>query len=43
MPNLFLTGQNINIHGVMGVTFGSILTCGELIGSRYLLNKMHEI
>jgi phytoene dehydrogenase-like protein len=43
IPNLFLTGQNINIHGVMGVTFGSILTCGELIGSRYLLNKMHEI
>jgi all-trans-retinol 13,14-reductase len=42
IPNLYLTGQNINIHGVMGVTFGSILTCSELIGSQYLLNKIHD-
>jgi all-trans-retinol 13,14-reductase len=40
--NLFLTGQSINIHGVMGVTLGSILTCSELIGSQYLLNKLQN-
>jgi all-trans-retinol 13,14-reductase len=42
VKNLFLTGQNINIHGVIGVTIGSILTCSELIGSAYLLKKMKE-
>jgi all-trans-retinol 13,14-reductase len=42
IKNLYLTGQNINIHGVMGVTLGSILTCSELIGSQYLLNKMQN-
>jgi all-trans-retinol 13,14-reductase len=42
VPNLFLTGQNINIHGVIGVTISSILTCGELIGLHNLLNKMRD-
>ena len=42
IKNLFLTGQSINIHGVMGVTLGSILTCSELIGSQYLLNKLQN-
>jgi all-trans-retinol 13,14-reductase len=40
--NLFLTGQNINIHGVIGVTISAILTCGELIGLSYLLEKMRH-
>jgi len=31
IPNLFLTGQNTNIHGVLGVTVGSFLTCSQLI------------
>jgi all-trans-retinol 13,14-reductase len=43
LPNLFLTGQNINIHGVMGVTIGSVLTCGELIGTQNILNKIRNV
>jgi all-trans-retinol 13,14-reductase len=42
VSNLFLTGQNINIHGVIGVTICSIMTCSELLGSKYLLKKMSE-
>ena len=42
IPNLLMTGQNINLHGVMGVTLGSLLTCGELIGFNYLLKKIHD-
>jgi all-trans-retinol 13,14-reductase len=42
VKNLFLTGQNINIHGVIGVTICSIMTCSELIGSGYLLKKMSD-
>jgi len=29
LPNLFLTGQNINLHGVLGVSMTSFLTCAE--------------
>ncbi len=42
VPNLLMTGQNINLHGVMGVTIGSLLTCGELIGFDFLLKKIRE-
>lgn len=42
VPNLYLTGQNINSHGVIGVTICSILTCSELLGSNYLLKKMRN-
>ena len=31
IKNLMLTGQNINIHGFLGVVFGSILTCSHII------------
>ena len=31
-PNLFMTGQNLNLHGVLGVTMTSFLTCAEIIG-----------
>jgi len=32
VPNLFFTGQNINIHGVSGVSVSSFYTCAEIIG-----------
>ncbi len=42
LPNLFLTGQNINLHGVLGVTVSSVLTCAEIIGKEYLVNKIRN-
>lgn len=30
--NLFLTGQNLNLHGVLGVSMTSFMTCSELVG-----------
>ena len=32
VPNLFFTGQNLNLHGILGVSITSFLTCSELIG-----------
>jgi phytoene dehydrogenase-like protein len=32
VPNLLLTGQNINIHGVLGVSITSLMTCSQIIG-----------
>lgn len=40
VPNLLLTGQNINLHGVLGVTESALVTCGAIIGKEYLLNKI---
>lgn len=40
IPNLFLTGQSLNVHGALGVTLTSMLTCAELLGSEYLARKI---
>jgi all-trans-retinol 13,14-reductase len=40
IPGFYFTGQNINLHGVLGVTIGAVLTCGEILGLEYLLNKV---
>jgi len=42
IPNLLLTGQNIGIHGVIGVTIGSVVTCSELLGMNYLITKIRN-
>lgn len=40
IPNLLLTGQNVNLHGVLGVSITSIATCAELVGMEYLLERV---
>jgi len=43
LKNLLLTGQNINLHGIVGTPLTAIYTCAELLGLEYLLNKIrHE-
>jgi len=42
IPNLFFTGQNINIHGMLGVSISSLLTCGEFVGLPDLINEINE-
>jgi all-trans-retinol 13,14-reductase len=42
VPNLLLTGQNLNLHGVLGVTVSSVVTCSELLGQEYLIKKIKE-
>ncbi len=43
VPNLFLTGQNVNLHGVIGVSIGSILTCAEFLGLNHILDKIKKV
>jgi all-trans-retinol 13,14-reductase len=40
IPNLMFTGQNLNIHGVLGTTISAVITCSEIVGFRYLLDKI---
>ncbi|MGB6084171.1 phytoene desaturase family protein [Moheibacter sp.] len=42
IKNLFLTGQSISMHGILGVTIGAVLTCSELIGRKYLVDKINS-
>lgn len=42
ISNLFLTGQSLNVHGALGVTLTSMLTCAELLGSEYLARKIGD-
>ncbi len=42
IKNLLLTGQSIALHGIFGVTVGSILTCSELIDKNYLITKINN-
>ncbi|MCF8461344.1 MAG: NAD(P)/FAD-dependent oxidoreductase [Flavobacteriales bacterium] len=40
IPNLWLTGQYLNLHGVMGVTISSIITCSQFLDKKKLLERI---
>jgi all-trans-retinol 13,14-reductase len=42
IPKMYLTGQNTNLHGMLGVTIGAVLTCGEIIGLEMLMKKIRN-
>lgn len=42
IPGFFFTGQNVNLHGVLGVTIGSVMTCSEILGAEYLIKKIRN-
>ncbi len=42
IKNLYFTGQSLNMHGILGVTISGVVTCSEILGGEYLLNKILE-
>ncbi|MCO5239066.1 MAG: NAD(P)/FAD-dependent oxidoreductase [Chitinophagaceae bacterium] len=42
LQNLYLTGQNINIHGVLGSTISALLTCVTLLGNENVVEKIRN-
>lgn len=42
VKNLYFTGQNLNMHGILGVTINSVITCGAIINQDYLLEKIKK-
>jgi len=42
IPNLLLTGQNLNLHGVLGVAISAVVTSSEIFGMKYLLDKIRN-
>lgn len=42
IKNMYFTGQSLNMHGILGVTISGVVTCSEILGGEYLLNKILE-
>lgn len=40
LKNLYMTGQNLNVHGALGVTLTAMLTCADFLGQEYLAKKV---
>ncbi len=44
VQNLLLTGQNINLHGILGVPLNAVITVAEMTGGiEHLINKINQI
>jgi len=42
VKNLYLTGQNLVFHGILGASIGAVLTCSNFIDNNVLLNKIKD-
>jgi all-trans-retinol 13,14-reductase len=42
IPNLFLTGQNLNLHGILGTTISSLVTCADILGNDDFIEKIKD-
>ncbi len=42
IPNLYFTGHHLNMHGALGVTSSAMLTCSEILGFDYLIDKIRK-
>ncbi|MEG2079341.1 NAD(P)/FAD-dependent oxidoreductase [Chryseobacterium sp.] len=43
IENLFLTGQSVNMHGILGCTIGAFNTCAEILGKELIDERLLEI
>ena len=42
VDNLYLTGQNVRLHGILGVTITGFLTVGEMLGKDSFFDKVFK-
>jgi len=42
IKNLYLTGQSVNLHGVLGVTISALLTCFNFVDQRKLMKSIRN-
>jgi len=42
IPNLLLTGQNLNLHGILGVTVSAVVTTSHILGMSNLIKKIQN-
>ncbi len=42
LPNLLLTGQSLNLHGILGVSKTAVITCGCILGAEVLEKEIQD-
>ena len=42
LPNLYLTGQNLNLHGILGTTMSGLVTCTAFLGNEDIIEKIRN-
>jgi len=42
IPNLYLTGQNLNLHGVLGTVMSGLVTCTSIMGNDDIVTKIRN-
>jgi all-trans-retinol 13,14-reductase len=42
IPNLYLTGQNLNLHGILGATMSGLVTSVAFLGSEDIIEKIRN-
>ena len=43
LPNVLMTGQNLNLHGLLGVSMTSVLTTAEIIGMETIISQIKHL
>ena len=43
IENLFLTGQSVNMHGILGCTIGAFNTCAEILGKELIDERLTKV
>lgn len=43
IDNLFLTGQSVNMHGILGCTIGAFNTCAEMVGKEVIDDRLTQM
>lgn len=43
VPGLFLTGQNLNLHGILGVSISSAVTASAILGEEWMASEMRSV
>ncbi len=42
VANLFLTGQSLNLHGILGTSMTAMFTCAEVLGMETIVNDLKK-
>ena len=42
VPNLYFTGQNLNMHGILGAAMSGLVTCTAILGNDSIIDKIRN-
>ena len=42
IPNLYFTGQNLNMHGILGAAMSGLVTCIAIMGNDHIIEKIRN-